>query len=250
MSKYNSIFFIMLLSIARTFSFLFPFTKVLRSHVLIVNCIYLVLAILYNASLFIVIPGTQYEYNPSSLQCGVKVGPLSTKTTKYQVLVWLNNCIIFLPLLIVMITTCFTAYKLKATDTGRRNSTGNIRKQQATVTVILLTVVYIFCNLPSYLISLSHVLATLSKPKFYILIAKNLPRSVINFIYEQAVPINSVFNVIIYFLRIKGLRVHARNIWEDLKKMSGVGNPAESSQSQSSARTIATSVRNPASHNT
>ena len=222
-SKCMSVFMIAVLSIARTVSITFPFLKVTRIHVAIPVIIYLLILVIQSSLPFVFITdlGTgSYIYNNEF--CIFYIDQVfEYKTVPYQIFYnWVTFGTILLPFCIILTSCCVTVYQLRAAESEIRNAEGEKTKREATITIVMLTGIYIaFNTLPCFL---------------WIIILPWMPKDGgewvekifgdNNLIYVKlltftSIGLNSLFNVVVYFCRLKGLRQHVRDMIRSTKEL-------------------------------
>ena len=120
----------------------------------------------------------------------------------------INN---LLPFPLILLSCGVSVYQLKSP-----NMPGAHIKRQASITIVILTLVYIVCNVPLCVLwvfsfndkTMSSLLKILGD--FFITIDKSLSFNSVGF--------NSVCNILVYFWRMQGLREHVRGVVEDVRK--------------------------------
>ena len=213
-----SIFLIALISITRAVSLLLvKHEKIERSFVIIPIVVYFILMVIQET-----VPywyGAHYRYSNgmmnrcySTSKDFIEVGSLNEK-------VYLFFRMLFewaLPVLPVVISCTFIVYTLISSKRTRRVSIAGTRsdeiKRHSTITVILLTIGYLVLNLP--------VCIFLIMIYVLILYDKDLDLNRYFWIYFRtySIPLNSLFNMIVYFCRIAKLREYAINMLRDTSR--------------------------------
>ena len=224
-SRHMSVFMIGVLSIARTVSITFPFLKVTRFHVAIPVVIYFCILVIQSSLPFVFITdlGTGgYTYLVGHSYCSFRIHQVFyPESLPYQIF---SNWVTFgnklLPLPVIVISCCVTVYQLRAAGSEIRNAEGEKTKREATITIVMLTGIYIALNIPLCLvwfIGLSWVtedgwgwLRNMFGGNFV---------TYFKLIAFTSIGLNSLFNVVVYFCRLKGLRQHVRDMIRSTKEL-------------------------------
>ena len=225
-SKCMSVFMIAVLSIARTVSITFPFLKVTRIHVAIPVIIYLFILVIQSSLPFVFITdlGTG-SYIYVSEFCSFYLDQVfEYKTVPYQILYnWVTFGTVLLPFTIILTSCCVTVYQLRAAGSEIRNAEGEKTKREATITIVMLTGIYIAFNTPLcfiWMISLPWM--PVDEDEWVVKIfGDNLQIFfyTLKFIGSTSIGLNSLFNVVVYFCRLKGLRQHVRDMIRSTKEL-------------------------------
>ena len=223
-----SVFSVGLMSFCRTISLSLPFVRLSKQHLLIPAIIYLAILMVLQS-----IPWwfAKNYFFTRSLMCGWAIW-FDKKTVEHKVLhTFLILLPFILPLLLIVISCLISVVKL-TTDTTNCDSgltkVGNEHvkrakrtKRSATITIVILTVVYIIFNVPYCLLMFDHFLSdgnTNVIQSWLGLYDSTYHTEIYAFLTLYAIPINSTLNPIIYILRIRNLR---RYIWNLLRCRGG-----------------------------
>ena len=219
-----SIFLIAVLSIARTVSSVFPFVKVRKRFVAIPVLVYFVLLVI-EYSLPIIYGQEGYRYFDNHRLCGFTITDLFPyPSIKYELLLhWVLLVNYLLPLALILISCAVTVYKLKRPTLVRDTSQGSL-KHHATVTVLLLTFVYSVFNIPACIIWASSLSWVDNQFSLHAWLVEHLGRNrvtgfakLLNF---YSVALNSMFNCLVYFYRIKNIQMYFKKIVFGIKTFS------------------------------
>lgn len=219
-----SIFIIAVLSLARTICVTLPFCRVRRIHVAIPVFIYLLTLLIQSSTpFFFTAKGAagSYLYVKSYTLCGFYVGDVFDRgTVEFQVFqYWVAYVNLLAPLPVIATSCCITVYKLKVAGTAlsrtrsQRNSEGGKFKNEATITVVILTVIYLMFNTPLCLFWILGVHTTVLES---VLPSNNFTADKI--IFFNFIVMRSMCNVIAYYCRIKDLREHTTDVFRGAKK--------------------------------
>ena len=217
-SSKMSIFTIAVLSIARTLCVVVPFLGLRRRHIAIPVLIYFLIMVFQSSTPFIfTAKGAQggYFYEKSYTLCGFYIGEVfDIGTVEFQVFqYWVSYVNLLLPLPVIAISCCITVYSLKCAGSvlirreSRRNSEGGKFKHEATITVLILTFIYLAFNTP---ICLFWILLLHTTVLHSVLPANEF--TVDKVIFFNSIGLRSLCNVVAYFCRIRGLREYTRDM--------------------------------------
>ena len=228
-----SVFLVGLMSIYRTISLTFPFIRLSKRHIVLPSLLYGVILMIQQS-----IPwwyGKSYKRYHWNDFCTWKIDDTLDLKCKSDVSKALTVVQLLLPYIVplfpIIISCLISIVKLKTEVTDWNSSSKKIRndyaagarktKRAATMTIILLTIVYIVFNVPVCVIMICEVIHSLSEcriaphqswyslPHYFELFA---------FFYFYTVPLNSTVNPIVYILRIKDLNSF---IWNVLRCKTG-----------------------------
>ena len=199
-----SMFLIALLSVMRAFSFVFPFRSMSKSCVFWSMLIYLVVLVLQETIPSLILQEHSL-YVKERLSChhfGVEAVLNLRHTIVFMIFTFFIE--IGTPMLVGLVTGIVCGYFLLYTKKQKTDGDGNmgrqmsvIRKREATITIMILTLVSIALNLPITIISLIFMFeVTVSYSTILYLVE----------ITTSLVMLNSVANSCIYFLRIKEMK--------------------------------------------
>ena len=219
-SSTMSVFTIAVLSIARTISITFPFCKVKRIHVAIPMIMYMIIVLFEMSLPFLFQTNTEqygYTYSVGVAQCLFYIEHVfDDASVPYWIFYnWATFGNILLPLPIVIISCCVTVYQLRARGSEIRNSEGGKIKREATITILILTGIYIAFNAPPCIVWMLNLpsipiiwFETMRKllGEHYVFFVKG--------IHFTLVKLNSLCNVVVYFCRMKDLRQFV-NVWKN-----------------------------------
>ena len=206
-----SILLIAILSVARTVSLAFPFYKVRRIHVIIPAAVLLVLVTFQFSCPFFFGEKPGYEFG--GYDCEVYLSRVFNNNSfwyKFYQRMIAFGCHLA-PFIVICISCCVSVYELRADNATLGNSAsaaGKI-KRDATITILILTVGYISLNLPMicWQIILFHY------PKFLYLKVGKYIQLVDLIVQIILVHLNSLFNIFVYFYRMKDLRDHTKRLF-------------------------------------
>ena len=224
-SRNMSVFMIAVLSIARTVSITFIFLKVTCSHVAIPVIIYLFILVIQSSLPFVFITdsGTGgYSYNEGYSYCAFSIDQVfELESLPHKIFTnWVTVGNTILPLPIILISCCVTVYQLSAGRSEIRNAEGEKTKREATITILIITGIYIVFNTPLCFI---WIMDLPWMPEDWLkwvvkLFGDNL-LIYIKLITFTSIGLNSLFNVVVYFCRLKGLRQHVRDMIRSTKEL-------------------------------
>ena len=142
-----SVVLTMLLSVVRTTSLVFPFTRTpVRAPVVAICCFIVFMAA---QMLFVVLVGFRISFSKFVVGCMWSAGPeLGLRTTStFEVLMILTYVV---PVILVVFgCVASSVVLLSSRSLGQLgNNTVRQQKRRATVTIIIFTVVYLACNIP------------------------------------------------------------------------------------------------------
>ena len=218
-----SIFLIAVLSIARTISITFPFFKVKRLQVAILVSLYLSILVFEYSLPFIFntkdAPGGYY-YMATSAKCRISISQIFDKASVpfWILYYWTTFGNLLLPLPVVIISCCVTVYQLR--DSGSevpKNEGGNIKKE-ATITVLILTGIYIVFNAPLCLHWILHRFSSKNYNHTEQGVFGKYHSIYLRAIKFNSIEMNSVCNVVVYFCRMKDLRQYVRNMVRNIRE--------------------------------
>ena len=209
-----SVFLIATLSVARSLSLSLPFVAVRPIHVVVIVGFYY--AINFLVAALPIVFGDGYQYEPFYGFCFWTINSLSfIKSVHSKLFESLTYGFIILPWLVpgmVVTVSCFVSlYYIRASHVyGRclaRTMSQKVRnsllKRSATITIFVMTIVYIIFNMPCwafYILVLCHIKYNIpwlqSRPAIYTYL----------FVVRLSVVINSFCNPIVYIWRISKLR--------------------------------------------
>ena len=221
--KNMAVFMIAVLSIARTVSITCPFLKVTRIHVAIPVIIYLFILVIQSSLPFVFITdlGTG-SYIYVSEFCSFYLDQVfEYKTVPYQILYnWVTFGTILLPFFIILISCCVTVYQLRAAGSEIRNAEGKKTKREATITILILTGIYIALNTPLCFIWIIWLPWMPKDGGEWVekIFGDNI-LIYLKLIAITSIGLNSLFNVVVYFCRLKGLRQHVRDMIRSTKEL-------------------------------
>ena len=175
-----------------------PFRKVRRVHVAVPVVVCVVL--FTSQSLLPFVYGSEYHYMRDYRMCTLYIDEIYKRGTLayYILFYWIlvgNNIV---PIIPVILSCMLTMYKLQMTPVGLTSE--DKLKRRASVTIVLLTIVYCICNIPvCFLWGLYLWVADI-----FVLLGKN--SWIVKLIAVYLISLNSLFNVIVYFCRIANFK--------------------------------------------
>ena len=227
-----SVFLVGLMSIYRTISLTFPFVRLSKRHIVLPSVLYAVILMVQQS-----VPwwyGKSYKMYHWNDFCTWAIDETFDLRTDRQrcesdlskVLTVVQLLLPYIvPLFPIIISCLISIVKLKTEVTDWKSSSKKIRndfaagarktKRAATMTIILLTIVYIVFNVPVCVLMICEVIESLSecrlapKQSWY-----TVPYyfELYMFFYFYTVPLNSTVNPIVYILRIKDLNTFIWNV--------------------------------------
>ena len=208
-----SIYLIGVMSTARAISLLRPLYYLKKSVILTPLVLYILLLILQQT-----MPywwgKTPVKYYP---QVGICTWTFNDITTIYSTAHKLGDFFFIqleflLPVIPIVASTVITMLKLHHKDMELVNQTTIKNRKHATVTIIILSLIFVVLNMPYLIYQFFNSLATLSNGNISLHWDGSLPlmvRKIFLQVYSiHLIGLNSCINSIIYFIRIKELRNH------------------------------------------
>ena len=206
-----SVYFVVLMSVSRTLCMMFPFQKIRSSTIITVTVFYTVILLLqalvpfwYNHS---------FVFNQACVQCFSllhEIFPVESVEfiIYYAVIILFEYCA---PIIPTLLSCTFSIAILSRTrDNAEISKSSNVRqrfKREAAVTVVLFSILYIFCNIPLVLYELTGTVQ-LYKYKgekvYYYWDGDGLYYR--NFVAVMSVGLNSTANAMLYFYRMRMVR--------------------------------------------
>ena len=210
----QSVALVAILSITRTLSILFPLKLRISKRSIIFLLVATFLLQTFTGTIMYWFGGSGV-YQPGNVDCSL----LSINYTYYYYHVVPTMVWYWLPVLPV-IASCFVSlYVLQAskrlqTQSGSRLEKGgslNKAKDSATMTIVLLTSLYVIFNMPMCVLNIFWTIQDMAHDEndqlIYDFFRFDRPTYYVNnFVYCLCVPLNSLANPILYFCRIKRLR--------------------------------------------
>ena len=204
-----SVFLVSVLSISRTLTLMFPLRR-LNKRVLIIMVVSFLTALIAYFVLPLIIGVQVWAYHPEGVYCWAD--PVNGYELWNMVDNILDCAALSLPVLPITISCCISTVHVHKSQAITQNSiTSNNLKQKATVTIILLTALYIVFNIPLFL---NFVVYTITITKY------ELPgpfyESDFMFFYSWNISmilstsLNSTLNPFIYMTRIANFRTWLR----------------------------------------
>ena len=222
-SSKMSIFLIAVLSIARTVSLTIPFWKVKRLHVIIPLVGYFFILLLQYSLPFLFGTKQGYQYYSWFVACGFygsNIFPVNSVPYRiFHYWQFLVTNVLSMPLIII--SCLISIYKLRTDSSTLRNNEGGKMKRQATLTITVLTLIYIILHGPlclSWLIWSNETTAEMYKNA----LGDDTMR-IDKFLAVPSVALNSLLNVAAYFWRIKGLRLYVKGIVRGVRRAAWRG---------------------------
>eukprot|EP00116_Pleurobrachia_bachei_P006246 sb/3466508/ len=199
-----SVVLIALLSITRSLCLVRPFSQPLKSRnmIMVILAALTLLLIIYGAP---VLFGGTYEFaSTACLPMPANFGPISDS---------IYPCFLLLPFLVITISC---GVSVGAIRFSHNNSTTDTQKQGATTTIILLTTLYLVCNVPQIMYLSGFViqqagLSTTSLSDFLFVYLDPVSDSHVYahlfvFAVNVSVPVNSTANSLLWIYRSRGMR--------------------------------------------
>ena len=218
-----SVFLIAVLGCARCLSLLFPFKKP-RVRVYITSVIVYLIANVVLASLPLIFSATGYHFSYLVGQCSWGINELSfvkerCLDTNCSLWLWMTKATIifpwFIPGVVVIISAGISVASLLKSERARRSMThrkhsavfdpqqiASIKAKRATVTILIMTLVYSVFNVPCWMLY-SYVLINEHSPTAWLYGKTALYLHI--FVCRLSVAMNSATNPVIYFARIEVL---------------------------------------------
>ncbi|KAL5253139.1 hypothetical protein ACHWQZ_G015789 [Mnemiopsis leidyi] len=212
-----SVFLVGMLSITRVISILKPIYIISVTKVLLPIAVYAIfISVQSTVPLWL---NSKYNFRPSLSRCtwnSTEYLKCSAGDTIYSTLHMLVEW--SLPVIPVLVSCIVLVYKLqckvmlKMPTAGHRNSvtsnTGLI-KRESTITIVILTAVYLVCSTSSAIFHFGYYFDYLLNCGEETRFADELDPVVLTLLTTFAIPLNSTLNTIIYFCRIRDLRTFA-----------------------------------------
>lgn len=203
-----SVYLIAVLSISRVYKLHYPNLRTSIYPTITAVGTYLLLL-----TLQAVIPytrGVGYTYLPEYCLCSWRLSDLFTPGTAHFTVSYFVLNILEFVVPTVPVTVCCVAMISKLRGRVSVNKQIEHIKRQATVTVVLLTVVYLLWNVPICVVTILNYHTQVTEqgqhPRHFHFTYSTYLRSFIN---TQTIVLNSVCNTVLYYCRIKGLRQFA-----------------------------------------
>ena len=195
-----SVYLIGVLCLSRAVTLYRPYTKPSLWSVAIPILFYSLLMVLQAAIPYI--HGARYNYIPLYKICTWKLSDLfQPSSTPFKVWFFLFNILEFVLPVIPVVGSCFfMIFKLRTQKSTNRAITSI--KREATITIILLTVIYLVWNLPLCVVTTLNYIKICPSAHF----SFSIPVRLRSFINAQTILLNSVCNTCLYFYRIADLR--------------------------------------------
>ena len=203
-SSKMSIFMIAVLSIARTVAVSFPLrVRLRRVHVAIPLLVYIVILIIQYTLPFLCGTRVGYSYFEEHNVCNYNwTDVFEYNSWQYWALRgWTTVVYHFLPLIAIVVSFGMTVNKLRKETIIQG---GEDKKREATVTIVILTIIYILFNLP--LVACGFFIAVVLGDNLETLVETFTVGKIVKFLFLNSVGMNSVCNVLVYFYRVKGVR--------------------------------------------
>ena len=220
-----SVFLVAVLSISRTISVRFPFSKIRRTHVILPTAIYTV--ILVSVALLPFFYGNKYIYDHVAVLClWTIIDNINPQGIAFTVLYIIFFILPFLLPFFPILTSCsVSVFVLRGSKkfTGVRRGLHQQRKY-ASHTIILFTMIYIVCNFPVnifYVLEVTQFILThkYNFPPDVILPVNNTPITYMRLILVvYCVGINAAINPFLYTIRMKAFSFVSRSIRRYLNK--------------------------------
>ena len=225
-SKDMYTFLITVLSIARTTSLTFPFFKVKRRYVGIPVIVYLLVLVLQSSLPFFLTTGEasptdDYNYVRNLTLCTYSIDDVfnynSTLSYTYDYGISLGY---ITQLLIVVISCCVTVYQLRAGRSELQNTEGGKKKREATITILILTGIYVVFETPKCVMWVQYlpgVPSTIQDATLKIL-GDYYWTSFYKLKSFTSIGLNSVCNIVVYFWRMRDLRQYVINLLRKIRE--------------------------------
>ena len=207
-----SIFLIGLLSVCRAISMVYPLPKFRRRYV--VTSISLYLTILFIQSTIPFWYGMQYSYSSYLTSCTWYIDDIfEYNSIQYKLLAFILIVLEFILPTVPIIGSCIVSvYTLiRSKDAVGQHELGK-NKRDATITIILLTIVYIVFNIPMCIVHGLESVALFTSYSVNWSSAGPAFKHIYIFLNTHSVALNSLVNTLLYFCRIRTLREHSLNI--------------------------------------
>ena len=215
-----SVFLVVLLSVSRSISLVFPFRKISFYTILFSIVVYLV--ILINEAGFPFYFNAKFHYSEKYRYCGWDpadpVIGLSTEAATVVRTIFTFG-MFSLPALPVAMSTAVSVWILYRQNRFTQSQTKcaqilTLKRRYSAVTVLMLTEIYIVCNIILWVNNISEIYSSTTKgtiQQHWSLSEYNLVafKYAVNF---HSVLLNTVLNCFIYLNRIKSLQTYARQL--------------------------------------
>ena len=142
-----------------------------------------------------------------------------TDTTHEIVTGWLTFVATLLPFPIIVISCCVTVYQLRSGASEIQNTEGGKMKRHATITIVILTGIYISCNAPICIWRILDMGEDWSTAATEFMFQEHENFELFyKFISFNSIVLNSLCNVVVYFCRLKGLRQYITNLFIKMRR--------------------------------
>ena len=212
LSSHLSVLFVALQSIIRTTSLIFPFHRIRKAPVIA----FILFCLLWEVGIavFPFIFGRQHRYYSSIMSCNFSLREVfDVGTFEYHMMLAAIGIMPILWPVIPIIFSCFASVFIlvvrKDSVVGCKSKTAAAYKRSATITITIITVLYIVLNVP-YWIFLTFFLFKFSETLKYL--NKIDPHSLLySFLNPISFLLNAGLNPVLYIIRMKKVRANA--VW-------------------------------------
>ena len=209
-----SVFLIMVLSISRTISMVFPLIVIPRKYLSVPVLCYLALQVVQNTIPFWF--GQHYVYWKPGNLCAWSVDILKPYLDPVFIEIIRHSLHTFqftFPSIIIIVCCCISLIRLK---TSASISHGLQRKRRATVTMLYITAVFLIFNVPFVISTIIFAIErTAKKPVLAQHMSVEQSSLLWNLMFHTHY-FNSIGNAVIYIIRVKGLREYGCQVFRRL----------------------------------
>ena len=213
-----SVFLIAVQCIVRCQSLVFPFRRADVKVIMVIILLYCLVSI--GASVFPFLYSSSYKYYASYATCNYSISEIfPVSTWRYNLTLFI---IVFLPFLgpaaPVVLSCCVSVFVLKRKsnrDLFSKRDVLSRRSHDATITILIITTIYILFNLPQWF----YYSAWIINPDFITAIDPN--ELLYNFTTPMCVMVNAAVNPAVYVVRMRRVRQYFSTSLSNLKIKRG-----------------------------
>lgn len=202
-APYMSVFLIAVLSITRTLVLLNPLRIISKRLVMVIVGLYGVW-IAVRMLTPVVVEGPEFSYLKGSVECmWQSENEVLNEMSLITVIVFLAN-----PILPILLSCVISTYVImKSIQRLSNASSGQDKKRNATITILILTGTYLFLNFPLFIYLAGFTFYYVShRQQDWLGGDITLDNYLWNFVYVILIGVNSLANVLVYLCRIRNFR--------------------------------------------
>ena len=226
LTPYMSVFLVAVLSVSRTLVLMSPlrFRSIRVDIIMGFIAVYSVVIVVRSCLPYLVPFVETFTFEAEDMECMWSINKTKhSEDLSYTYNSWIIGSVLIqltLPFLLIMVSCCLSVWAVRksmsTSDGGGAPPSLCAAKRSATVTILIITLVYMTCNMPLFIYFIAFSEFWYAGDITNWIFSDSTDKYMWSFVYTTAIAVNAALNCVVYVCRMRAFRVHVLKLMNSL----------------------------------